>query len=42
MAKRMEQLNKARKERGFTNMWAINGTIIFKRPNENKINLFYD
>ena len=40
--KRMEQLNKAREEHGFTNAWITDGKILFKRPNENKSNLFYD
>ena len=35
-AKRMEQLNKAREEHGFTNMWTTDGRILFKCPNENK------
>ena len=34
-AKRMEQLNKAREEHGFTNVWTTDGRILFKRPNEN-------
>ena len=34
-AKRTEQLNKAREEHGFTNVWTTDGKIIFKRPNEN-------
>ena len=42
MAKRMEQLNKAREEHGFTNMWTTDSRILFKRSNENKSNLFYD
>ena len=42
MAKRMEQLNKAREKHGFTNVWTTDGRILFKRPNENKSNLFYD
>ena len=41
-AKRMEQLNKAREEHGFTNVWTTDGTILFKRPSENKSTLFYD
>ena len=41
-AKRMEHLNKAREEHGFTNVWTTDGRILFKRPNENKSNLFYD
>ena len=40
-AKRMEQLNKEREEHGFTNVWTTDGRILFKRPNENKSNLFY-
>ena len=40
--KRMEQLNKAREEHSFTNVWTTDGKIFFKRPNENKSNLFYD
>ena len=40
--KRMEQLNKAREEHSFTNVWTTDGRILFKRPNENKGNLFYD
>ena len=40
-AKRMEQLNKAREEYGFTNVRATDGRILLKRPNENKSNLFY-
>ena len=38
-AKRMEHLNKAREEHGFTNVWTTDGRILFKRPNENKSNL---
>ena len=38
----MEQLNKAREENGFTNMWTTDGRILSKRPNENKSNLFYN
>ena len=41
MAQRMEQLNKAREEHGFTNLQTTDGRILFKRPNENKNNLFY-
>ena len=41
-AKRMEQLNKARDKLGFTNVRTTDGKILFKRPNENKSNLFYD
>ena len=41
-AKRREQLNKTREEHGFNNMWTTDGRIHFKRPNENKSNLFYD
>ena len=41
-SKRIEQLIKAREEHGFTNAWTIDGRILFKRPNENKSNLFYD
>ena len=41
-ANRKEQLNKVRQEHGSTNMWTTDGMILFKRPNENKINLFYD
>ena len=41
-AKSMKQLNKTREEHGFTNVWNTNGKILFKRPNENKSNLFYD
>ena len=41
-AKRMKQLNKAREEHGFTNVCSADGTIFFKRPSENKSNLFYD
>ena len=41
-AKRMEQLNKAKEGHGFTNVWTTDGRILFKRPNENKSNLFYD
>ena len=40
--KRMEQLNKVTEEHGFTNVWTTDGRILFKRPNENKSNLFYD
>ena len=42
MAKRMEQLNKAREEYSFTNVCTTDGKILFKLPNENKSNLFYD
>ena len=42
MAKIMEQLNKAREEHGFTNVWTKDGRILFKHPIENKSNLFYD
>ena len=42
MAKRMGQFNKAREEHGFTNVWTTDGRILFKHPNENKSNLFYD
>ena len=41
-SKRMEQLNKAREEHGFTNIWTTDGKILFKCPNESKSNLFYD
>ena len=41
-AKRMEQLNKAKEGHGFTNVWTTDGRILFKRPNENKSNIFYD
>ena len=41
-AKRMEQLNKAREEHGFANVWTKDVWILFRRPNENKSNLFYD
>ena len=41
-AKRMEQLNKAKEEHGFTSVWTTDGRILFKRPIENKSNLFYD
>ena len=37
-----ELLNKSREEHGFTNVWTTDGRILFKRPNENKSNLFYD
>ena len=40
--KRMKQLNKAREEHGFTNIWTTDDRMLFKRPNENKSNLFYD
>ena len=40
--KRMKQLNKAREEHGFTNIWTTDNRMLFKRPNENKSNLFYD
>ena len=33
-SKRMEHLNKAREEQGFTNVWTTDGRILFKRPNE--------
>ena len=39
-AKRMEQLNKAREERGFTNVWTNDGKILFKRSNKIKIIYF--
>ena len=39
-AKRIEQLNRAREEQGFTNMWTTDSRILFNRPNENKSNLF--
>ena len=42
MAKRMEQLKKAREEHSFTNVWTKDDRILFKCPNENKSNLFYD
>ena len=42
MAKRMEQLNKAREEHSFTNVWTTDGRTLFRRPNEDKSNLFYD
>ena len=42
MTKRMEQLNKAREEHGFTNVWTTDDRILFKHPNENKNNLFHD
>ena len=35
-AKRMEQLNKAKEDHGFTNVWTTDGRILFKRPIENK------
>ena len=38
----MEQLDKVREEHGFTNVWTTDGSILFKRPNENKSDLFYD
>ena len=41
-AERKEQLNKVREEHGSTNMWTTDSMILFKRPNKNKINLFYD
>ena len=41
-AKRMEQLNKVTEDPVFTNVWATDGRIVFKCPNENKSNLFYD
>ena len=40
--KRIDQLNKAREEHGFTNEWTTDGRIHLKPPNENKSNLFYD
>ena len=40
-SKRMEQLNKAREEYGFTNVWTTDGRILFKHSTENKSNLFY-
>ena len=40
-SKKMKQLNKAREEYGFTNVWTTDGRILFKRSNENKSNLFY-
>ena len=42
MTKRLEQLNKAREEHGFTNVCTTDDRILFKHPNENKSNLFYD
>ena len=42
MAKRMEQLNKAKEEHCFSNMWTTDGRILFKHPIKNKSNLFYD
>ena len=41
-ARKVEQLNKAREEPDFTNVWSTDGKILFKRPNKNKSNLFYD
>ena len=38
----MEQLDKVREEHGFTNVWTTYGSILLKRPNENKSDLFYD
>ena len=38
----MEQLNKAREEHGFINVWTTDDKILFKRPHENKSSLFYD
>ena len=40
-SKRMERLNKAREEYGFTNVWTTDGRILFKHSTENKSNLFY-
>ena len=39
-ATRMEQLNKAREERGFTNVWTTDGKILFKRANKTKVMYF--
>ena len=41
-AKRMRQLNKAREEHSFTNVWTTDCSILFKPPNKIKSNLFYD
>ena len=41
-AKRMEELNKAREEHGFTNVLTADGRILFKRLKENKSSQFYD
>ena len=41
-AKRMQQLNKAREEHSFANVWTTDCRILFKPPNKNKSNLFYD
>ena len=41
-AKRMEQLKMGREEHSFINVWTTDGRILFRRPNENKSNLFYD
>ena len=40
--KRMEQLKKLREVHFSTNVGTADSRILFKRPNENKINLFYD
>ena len=42
MVNRMEWLKKEKEEHGFINVWTTDGRILFKRPNENKSNLFYD
>ena len=36
-AKIMEQLNKAREECGFANVWTTDGRIPLRRPNETKV-----
>ena len=41
-AKTMEQLNKAREEHSYTNVWTTDVKILFKHPNVNKSNIFYD
>ena len=38
----MEQLNKAREEYGFVNVWTAGCRILFKCPNESKSDIFCD
>ena len=37
----MEILKKARLKHGFTNVWTSDGEILYKRPTENKVKLYY-
>ena len=41
IARRMEELSKARHKRGFKNMWTIDDKILFKESGKTKVTLFY-